>query len=122
MKKLIVCFLLSAIALFADVTGKWTGTGRAATTDGDNEALSIVMELKQSGNDITGSVMTGDSGERYSISNGSIDGDALKLDVAANETTYHVSLKVDGDKMTGEATGENNGAKVTVKLEFKRES
>src|ERR1700758_1380151 len=115
MKKLIVCFLLSAIALFADVTGKWTGTGRAATSDGDAEALSITMELTQDGKDVTGSVMTGDSGERYSIKNGSLEGDTLKLDVVANDMTYSVSLKVDGDHMTGEATGENNGAKVTVK-------
>jgi hypothetical protein len=122
MKKLIACFLLSAIALFADVTGKWSGSGKAATSDGDADVIPLTLELTQNGKDVTGYVVTGASGERYQIKNGALDGDSLKMDVVTDSATYRVTLTVDGDQMKGEAAGEHDGAKVTVKLELKRES
>lgn len=122
MSKLICCFLLTAIALFADVTGKWTGTGSAASSDGDNQTLAVTLDLKQTGKEVTGTVTNGDSGEQYTIKNGTVDGDTLKMDVLTGETTYGVTLTIKEDQMTGEAVGDNGGAKVTVKLNFKRQS
>ena len=121
MKRLICCFVLSAVALFADVTGKWSGTGKATSPDGDTQMLTLSMELKQTGNDITGTVMTGDSGDRYSLS-GTVDGDVLNLKVETDQATYLVKLTLKEDHLTGDATADHDGAKVTVKLDFKREA
>lgn len=121
MKRLICCFVLSAVALFADVTGKWSGTGKATSTDGDTQVMTLSMELKQNGNDITGTVMTGDSGDRYSLA-GTVNGDVLNLKVETDQATYVVTLTLKEDHLTGEATADHGGAKVTVKLDFKREA
>ena len=119
MTRLIFCFALSAIALFADVTGKWTGTGNSTGGDGDAHSMNIMMELKQTGNDVTGSVMTGESGDRYNLA-GTLDGDVLNFKVEADDATYVVKLTVKEDRMTGEANGGRGDAKMTIKLDFKR--
>jgi len=121
MTKLICCFVLSAIALFADVTGKWSGTGKAATSDGDNQVITVNLELKQSGQEVTGTAGTGESADRYTA-NGTIDGDVLTLKVLTDDITYVVTLNVKDDKMTGEANAERGGSKITIKLELKRDS
>ena len=121
MSKLVLCFLLSAIALFADVTGKWSGTGKAATSDGDAEVMTVNLELKQSGNDVTGIASTGSSADRYTAK-GTLAGDVLTLQVETDDATYSVTLTVKEDTMTGEATTEHGGTKVKVKLDLKRES
>lgn len=121
MTKLLCCFVFSAIALLADVTGTWSGTGKGTTSDGDTQTMVLTMELKQTGNEITGAVITHESGDRYTLA-GTIDGDSLNFKVQANETTYVVKLTVKDDRMTGEANAEQGAAKVNVKLEFKRGS
>ncbi len=121
MSKLIFCFLFSAIALFADVTGKWSGTGKAATSDGDAEVMSVNLELKQSGNDVSGTASTGQSEDRYNAK-GTLAGDVLTLQVDTGDATYSVTLTVKEDTMTGEASTEHDGAKVKVKLDLKRGS
>lgn len=117
MSKLVCCFLLSAIALFADVTGKWTGTGKAATSDGDTQTMVLSMDLKQTGNDVSGTVSTSESEDRYTAT-GTLDGDVLNLKVQANETVYVVTLTLKDDRLTGEANADHDGAKISVKLDF----
>jgi len=119
MTRLICCFALSAIALFADVTGKWTGTGKSTGGDGDAHNMALVMELKQTGNDITGTVTTGESGDQYALA-GMLDGDVLNFKVQADDATYVVKLTVKEDTMTGEANASRGDAKMTIKLDFKR--
>jgi hypothetical protein len=119
MTRLICCFALSAIALFGDVTGKWTGTGKSTGGDGDDHTMTLNMELKQTGNDVTGSVMTGDSGDRYNLA-GMLDGDVLNFKVEADAATYVVKLTVKEDHMTGEANASRGDGKMTIKLDFKR--
>ncbi|MGA2598684.1 MAG: hypothetical protein ABSH09_17040 [Bryobacteraceae bacterium] len=121
MSKLILCFLLSAIALFADVTGKWSGTGKHPTSDGGAEVMTVSLELKQSGDDVTGVATTGQSEDRYSAK-GTLAGDVLTLQVDTGDDTYTVTVTVKEDTMTGEATTEHDGAKVKVKLDLKRGS
>src|ERR1700692_351352 len=93
MTRLICCFALSAIALFADVTGKWSGTGTCTGGDGDSHSMNLIMELKQTGNDVTGSVTTGDSGDRYNLA-GMLDGDILNFKVEADDATYVVEVTI----------------------------
>ena len=121
MSKLILCFLLSAVALFADVTGKWSGTGKATTSDGDAQVMTVSLELKQSGDAVTGTVTTGQSADRFTAK-GTLAGDVLTLQVETDDATYSVTLTVKEDTMTGEATADQGGAKIKVKVDLKRES
>ena len=121
MTKLICCFALSAIALFADVTGKWSGTGKGAAQDGENHEMTVNLELKQTGSQVTGTAGTGDSADRFTAT-GSIDGDVLTLKVLTDEITYELKLDVKDDKMTGEAKAEQGGNKIVIKLALKKDS
>lgn len=121
MTKLICCFVLSAIALFADVTGKWSGTGKGTGPDGDSHEMTVNLELKQTGQDITGTAGTGESADRFTAT-GTLDGDVLTLKVQTDELVYIVTLSVKDDKMTGEANADAGGNKVKIKLELKRDS
>jgi|ERR1051326_5778954 hypothetical protein len=121
MTKLICCFALSAIALFADVTGKWSGTGKGSTPDGGQHMMTVILELKQNGQEVTGTAGTGESTDRYTAT-GTLDGDVLTLKVMADEVTYVLTLNVKDDRMTGEASGERGGSKMTLKLDLKRQS
>src|SRR5260370_15153653 len=103
MTKLICCFVLSAIALFADVTGKWSGTGKGTTPDGEQN-INVILDLKQAGSEVTGTVGTGEGGDRFSITGGALDGDVLTFKVIPDDVTYVVTLTVKDDKMSGEAT------------------
>jgi len=62
------------------------------------------LTLASNGNELTGSI-SGPQGS-MDIEDGKIDGDDLswKLTVAQMNMTIEVKAKVDGDKMTGEAT------------------
>ena len=121
MTKFLCCFVLSAIALFADVSGKWSGTGTGLTPDGDH-SMNISLDLKQSGSDVTGTVGSSESGDRFSISGGAIKDDVLTFQVPTDDATYEVTLKVDGDKMSGEATTKRGESKFTLKIQLKRDS
>lgn len=121
MKKLICCFVLSAIALFADVTGKWSGTGKGTTPDGDQN-IAVNLELKQAGSEVTGTAGTGEGSDRYSVTSGTLEGDVLTFKVTPEDVTYSVTLTVKDDKMTGEATVNHGETKFTIKLELKRDS
>ena len=121
MTKLICCFVLSAIALFADVTGKWSGSGKGNTGDGENN-IAVSLELKQDGSQVTGTVGSGEGGDRYSITSGTLEGDVLTFKVTPDDVTYVVTLTVKDDKMTGEATANRGETKLTIKLELKKDS
>ena len=121
MRKLICCFVLSAVALFADVTGKWSGTGKGTGPDGEGHEMTVNLELKQTGQDVTGTAGTGESADRFTAT-GTMDGDVLTLKVLTDDVTYTVTLNVKDDKMTGDANAEQGGAKITIKLQLKRDS
>jgi hypothetical protein len=120
MKKLICCFVLSAVALLADVTGKWSGTF-THDEDGQSKTETAYASLKQSGNDITGTA--GPSAEQqFPIKKGSIAGDKITLEVQADEGVFQVLLTLDGDRMLGEVHGQDGqGNKLMAKLDLKRE-
>ena len=120
MKKLICCFVLSAIALLADVTGKWTGTF-THSEGGDSKSDTAYASLKQTGNEITGTA--GPSAEQqFQIKKGSIAGNKITLEIQADEGSFKLSLTVDGDHMIGDVEGQGpDGQKMLAKLDLKRE-
>lgn len=120
MKKLICCFVLSAVALMADVTGKWAGTFTHAE-GGETQSEGAYASLKQTGSEITGTA--GPSAQQqFPIKKGSIAGNKVTLEVQADEGSFLVTLTVDGDHMMGDVQGQGpDGQKMMAKLDLKRE-
>ena len=69
---------LSAVSLFADVTGKWSGSFES-TRDGETKQETAVLNLTQSGNKITGTAGP-DEEKQMTIRAGSIEGDQGKAE------------------------------------------
>lgn len=117
MKKFMLCAVLTCAALLADVTGKWSGTAEI-NTDGQQSKDATALELKQTGNDVTGTA--GANGE-FRIKKGTVDGDTIKLEVEAEGNVYYIVLTVDGDHMTGKASADPEGKQVVAKVQLERE-
>ncbi|HLJ46661.1 MAG TPA: hypothetical protein VKU01_11670 [Bryobacteraceae bacterium] len=117
MKKLITCFALFCVGLFADVSGKWTGTAEV-TADGSQSKTSTTLDLKQDGNALTGSA--GQNGE-YRIRKGTLDGNTLKIELDVDGQSYYLVLTVDGDKIKGSASADPEGTQIVAKVELERQ-
>ena len=119
--KLLCALALFAVSLFADVTGKWSGSFEM-TRDGESKSDTALLELKQTGNKITGTA--GPNAEKQMpIRAGSIDGNTIKIEVEqdGDDPIIYISLVVDGDHMTGDAKADSSEHKMTAKMDLKRE-
>jgi hypothetical protein len=77
------------------VTGKWECSG-----DGINgEAVQYVLDLKQSGEEVTGSITYGS--DVVDISKGSVQGNRLELVVTTDDHHYVSIGVIENDKITG---------------------
>jgi hypothetical protein len=119
---------LWALALFAaltafghDATGKWSGT-MEMTRNGESKSTSAFLILKQDGNAITGSVGP-NAGKQYAIKAGSIEGNKIKLEVVPEDgpAVVKFDLALDGDRLTGDMSFENDEGAVKGKIDTKRE-
>jgi hypothetical protein len=100
-----IAFIMNAGHLYpADlVTGRWDCSG-----DGVNgEAVQYVLDLKQSGDQVTGSVTYGS--DVVDISKGSVQGNKLELVVTTDDNHYVSIGIVENDKITG-TWKDDNGA------------
>lgn len=116
MKRFLLLFaLLTAVALAADVTGKWT----TQVTGPDGNNLTIGYDFKQDGNKLTGTV-TGPGGD-LPIQNGAIDGDKISFTItfAGGNGEMKVgnegAIKGEDIVLTIKVNGEAFGAPVTLK-------
>jgi hypothetical protein len=99
MKKVVgIILLLVSTAVAADVSGKWSGTFRAAGADHDVPQLFI---LKQEGSRLTGSGGP-DESEQYPIENPRIDDDKVTFEITTGEWKFSYHLKVWGPHLTGD--------------------
>jgi len=119
-KRIFVCFLLvvavAAIAMAADVTGKWTGS----FTPENDESHSALLVLKQDGAVITGTAGP-DESQQFPIQTGKIDGNKVVLEVSPSEgAVYHLELVLDGDHMKGDLTAKRDDGTMTAKLDISR--
>ena len=99
MRTLLLTALLGIFALVAsaaDVTGKWM-----AQVPGRNGNQDVTFNLKQSGNDLTGTVSTG-RGEQP-ISDGKVNGDSL---------SFKVTFEARGNQITQNYTGTVAGSEI----------
>jgi hypothetical protein len=120
--KILWVIALSAVSLFADVTGKWSGSFDV-TVNGETKADTAVLNLKQAGTKITGTAGPNEE-KQMRIRSGSIDGNTLTLEVGPDDNDHpviYLTLVVDGDHMTGNAKAGTEEHKMTAKLDLKRE-
>ena len=120
MKRFLACVLLAfaatAIAIAADVSGKWTGS----FTSENGDAESALLVLKQDGAVITGTAGP-DENQQFPIQTGKVDGIKIVLDIAPGEgAVYHLELVLDGDRMKGDLTAKRDDQTMTAKLDLAR--
>ena len=121
MRLLLVLSLAAALAQAADFSGKWTGSAEAKNPDGNQHSESIYLNLKQSGDQITG-VLGSQSGQEFEISQAKADGDTLSFVVQPGEDApaWSVKLTLSGDSLTGDASAERDGQTLKGHVNLRR--
>lgn len=122
--KVFGCFLvmlgLALTAAAADVTGKWSGTFNITRPDGETKEAEALLDLKQNGSEITGSVGPNES-ERYPIAKGKIEGNKITLESAEGEgPAIKFELVLEGDHIKGDASASREGQTMKAKLDLTR--
>jgi hypothetical protein len=118
MTKILCCFLLTTMAMFADVSGKWSGSFDISGPDGEGKAAMAFLVLKQTGDSITGTAGPNEQ-QQFTIKTGKIDGDKITLEVAHdNGLVLKFDLTLADGHIKGDVTGERgDGQKMTAKLD-----
>jgi hypothetical protein len=117
MTKILCCFLLAAVAMFADVTGKWSGSFEATGPDGQTNNGTAFLSLKQTGDAISGTAGPTEE-HQMAIKVGKIDGAKIALEVVMDDgglLTFDLTL-ADGH-IKGDVKGDRGGEKMTAKLD-----
>ncbi len=106
MRRLLCAVAVLSAALWAgDVTGTWSGP-LEMKRDGETKADSAYLVLKQSGNEVTGTVGPNEE-KRRPITKGTAEGDNIYLEaVVEGDNKMVFRLKLDGDKLSGELKAE----------------
>ncbi len=123
MKKLLLLFgLLSVIGFAADFSGTWVGKADISV-DGEQQASTARVILKQEGNTIIGTAGREEEGQS-DIKNVVVDGDTVSFDIHPGEDapTIHIVLKLEGDSLNGTVKSVGEGPEITGKLELKRQA
>jgi hypothetical protein len=123
MRTLLCLVVMAAFAgvAIADVnaTGNWSGSFDVTRSNGETKDSTALLKLKQTGTEITGTVGP-DEGEQFPILKGKIDGDKITLEVQDHEHTIKFDLKLDTDRITGEANMSDEHDSAKAKLDVKR--
>jgi len=121
--RILLCFsVLIGIALAApadvNVTGNWSGTVNMTRPDGSIREDTLLLILKQSGTEITGSAGTGADDQRP-IQKGKIDGDKIALEIQDSENNRVVTfaLVIAGDRIKGDVNISGNGETRKAKID-----
>ena len=122
MIRILVC-ILSALAFplsAAELPGTWKGSLQITGPNGQPQAEGCYMVLKQSGTAITGFVGP-DRSVRWSIQNGRAGGARITFAVFPPEGgRLAFDLRLAGNRLTGEARGENQGQTFVAKADLTR--
>jgi len=124
MKTLLCILAMAALVLAApadvNLSGKWTGSFDMTSPDGEAHNSGIVMVLKHSGSEVTGTAGP-EEGEQYPIKNGKVEGDKITLEVhRAEGQVIKFDLAMAGDRIKGGAHMEANGETRTAKVDVGR--
>lgn len=116
---LLLILMASGLAA-ADLTGKWSGTYDVAISGGDTMKGRVYMVLTQNGSELTGTVGP-DQQQQSQIAKGKVDGDRITFENQTEGPLMHFDLRLEGERIRGEATGDLEGTKIRAKLELARE-
>jgi hypothetical protein len=107
-------------ALFADVTGKWSGSFDITGPDGQTKADTAFLNLKQDGAKITGTAGPSED-HQMDIKTGKIDGDKIALQVELEDgSVLTFDLALAADHIKGDVKGSMGDEKMTAKLDVTR--
>jgi hypothetical protein len=123
MRTFIFVLMLAAIAGVAmadtNVTGSWSGSFIVTRPNGESKDSTALLILKQNGTNITGSVGASES-EQFPIQKGKIEGDKITLEADDGGHAIKLDLKIEADRMTGEANLSDANDTAKAKLDLKR--
>jgi hypothetical protein len=120
MTRLLCVLLLSAIGLLADVTGTWAGSFDVTGPDGQTQAQTAFLSLKQDGSALSGTAGPS-ADEQMTIRAGKVDGNKITFEVALeNGPVIKFDLLLADEHIRGTANGEADGRKMTAKLDVTR--
>ncbi len=105
----IAIFAAGALAA-ADVSGKWTGT-----METNGRPVRIFVTLSQQGDQVTGSVATGNDTASVPLENPRLQGDTLTFDVhdnAGRTTSFRLSMS--GASLNGESQAGQEVSKIVL--------
>lgn len=122
--KTLLCMLgIAALVLAApadvNLSGKWTGSFDMTSPDGEVHNSGIVMVLKHTGSEVTGTAGP-EEGEQYPIVNGKVDGEKITLEVHREGRVIKFDLAMAGDRIKGGARMEADGDTRTAKVDVAR--
>jgi hypothetical protein len=104
----------------ANLTGKWTGSFAPTRPDGTVANEGIELNLTQKGQELTGTA--GPNADRqWALTKGVVAGNKATFTVQVPDgPTINFTLTLTKDRLVGEATGEDDGQKVTAKIDAGR--
>lgn len=124
MRTLLLWALLSAFALHAaELTGKWSGSFDITNEQGDTQADTAYMDLKESGGSVTGTAGPNED-KQFSLRKGKLDGQKLTFEVVMDDGgVLTFELTFDGTSIQGSCKGTgSSGEKLSAKVNLKRAS
>jgi hypothetical protein len=103
-----------------NLTGKWTGSFSPQRPDGSTATDSIELNLTQKGKDLTGTAGPG-ADRQWALSKGVVNGNKATFTVQVPDgPLISFTLTLTKDRLVGEATGEDDGQKMTAKIDAGR--
>ncbi len=110
-----------ALTAMADtnVTGKWSGSFNITNPNGETKDDTAFLVLKQTGNDITGTVGPNED-QQFEIQKGKIEGDKITLQVDHEGSTIKFSLVVADERIKGDAEMQHEGQTMKAKIDVGR--
>jgi hypothetical protein len=119
MKTLLLLLTLTLASFGADVAGRWTGKAEAVMADGEKRVVPLLFVFKEEGGQITGSGGP-ESEASVPLQDVKLDGDKLTFRLNTGDTLANFTCVIDGDTMSGDASADHEGRKVTAKLSLKK--
>ncbi len=123
MRTLLCLFIVAALAGLAiadvDVSGKWSGSFNITNPDGETNASTAVLLLKQSGATITGTVGPNEE-QQFEIRKGTIDDGKITLEVDHDGQMIKLDLVLADNRITGEANFSRDGQTAKAKIDVTR--
>jgi hypothetical protein len=116
MRTILLTLLLSALAMAADVSGKWL----AKVPGRDGNTRDVTYNFKVDGSNLTGTT-TGFQGNEIPLSDGKVDGDTItfktRVEFNGNAFVMNYTGKVAGDeiKFTSKREGSDQTREFTAK-------